>query len=455
MKKSIVKKRNFLITVFILLLLGYSWGLTSGKGRNRESMRSVSVANYTDHAAIYIDSDDDFGTLGLPGSGTVAAPYMIENLNITTTDTWGIYVDGTTNHFVIQNCYIKGYQYGIKISAIDGTGTIKNNIVRTEVKMSSITLSSTKSILVEGNDCSEQYQGIVLTDSSSNTIKDNNCSFNNDDGIYTSGTGGNNNIIDNHCEGNTDDGISIRLDDDADYIAGNVCVDNAYGIYMYAVNDGKIINNRFEGNTVDGMYISSCYYLTINQNFCENNGENGIELSYCGGNHITHNTIRTNHENGIRFEFGENNIVSSNLIQGNYLYGVWINGSAAFVSNNDFIDNYDVNNPQAYDFNGESVWYNTTTNLGNYWSDWAGIGSYNIAGKGTTDPYPLSTPVIATISTTTSLSPSASSTTGEISASQETSSKKPGNGINGTPGFLWIPVVLTIIPLTLLFKRKK
>ena len=396
--------------------MGCSWTLTSGRGNYLKSTRSIFVTHYSDHAAIYIDSDDDFVTLGLPGSGTSAAPYMIENLNITTSEIHGIYVSGTTKHFVIQNCYVLGYQYGIRLLNIDGTGTIKNNIVRSEVKMSSITLESAKNILVEGNDCCEQYQGIILTGSSSNMIKENNCSFNGDDGITTSGSGGNNNIIENHCEGNTNYGISISSDDDADYIAGNICPDNTRGIYMYSVNDAKVVNNTLKGND-NGIYLSSCYYFTIDQNFCENNDENGIQLSYSGDGYVTHNTIRTNNENGIKFVHGSNNIASHNLIQGNSKYGIWINGSAAFVSNNDFINNYAITNPQAYDFNGESVWYNATTNQGNYWSDWTGTGAYNIAGKGTTDPYPLSAPVIAVISTTTSpssfetTSPSSSKTT--------------------------------------------
>ncbi len=53
-----------------------------------------------------------------------------------------------------------------------------------------------------------------------------------------------------------------------------------------------------------------------------------------------------------------------------------------------------IGGSQAVDYGSNNVWYDVTTNEGNWWiGDWYG-GPYAIAGTaGSTDPYPLGEPL--------------------------------------------------------------
>ncbi|MHA2297124.1 MAG: hypothetical protein ACXADA_13940 [Candidatus Hodarchaeales archaeon] len=88
------------------------------------------------HQPINIESNGDFVTLGVDGSGTSDDPYIIENLSIETSEGHGIYITRTTVHFIIRNCWIVASvgdfdQTGIYIDDIrDNTATIYNNTCR-------------------------------------------------------------------------------------------------------------------------------------------------------------------------------------------------------------------------------------------------------------------------------------------------------------------------------------
>ena len=58
---------------------------------------------------------------------------------------------------------------------------------------------------------------------------------------------------------------------------------------------------------------------------------------------------------------------------------------------NSFINNYADGSSQASDSsNLPCVWYDSSTNEGNFWNDYLGSGNYTLAGvAGAEDPYPL------------------------------------------------------------------
>ncbi len=86
---------------------------------------------YIQHEPIIIWNDSDFSEYGLPGRGTKNDPYRIENYNITTSDLYAIYIFGTIDYFVIENCYLESSNedgYGIYIEGVNkGTAKIYNN----------------------------------------------------------------------------------------------------------------------------------------------------------------------------------------------------------------------------------------------------------------------------------------------------------------------------------------
>jgi len=65
--------------------------------------KSHSIS-YISHEPFNITSNTDFETQGWPGNGSLIDPYLIENLNITTSSSACIWIMNTTSHFIIQNC---------------------------------------------------------------------------------------------------------------------------------------------------------------------------------------------------------------------------------------------------------------------------------------------------------------------------------------------------------------
>lgn len=82
----------------------------------------VFTDEFQTHAPISIMSDSDFITQSLPGSGTEEDPYIIAGLNITDLSDC-IYIQDTTSHFIIFNCYISTPDpcsgYGIRLEHLD------------------------------------------------------------------------------------------------------------------------------------------------------------------------------------------------------------------------------------------------------------------------------------------------------------------------------------------------
>ena len=169
--------------------------LTNFQTENNNSKVVISnfPNNYKHHKPIHIIGDNDFtpenGVVG--GSGTSDDPYIIEGWEINASNGIGIYVEDTTAHFIIRNCYIH-----------DG-------ILNPEWPWDGITLwqvknGAIKDCLILNND-----DGISLFYSKDNTIKNVTLSYNTD-GIYLLGSA--NNMISN-CKmiNQTAIGILLRL----------------------------------------------------------------------------------------------------------------------------------------------------------------------------------------------------------------------------------------------------
>ncbi|MCX6666596.1 MAG: right-handed parallel beta-helix repeat-containing protein, partial [Euryarchaeota archaeon] len=129
----------------------------------------------------------------------------------------------------------------------------------------------------------------------------------------------------------------------------------------------------------------------------EGNGY-GIWLFESPNNTISQNLItRCNYGICLLKSSSQNNIYE-NTIQDNRITGIKIQGSAAPTINNRLYHNTFINNTQnAYD-TCNNIWYNATTQEGNYWDDYNGIDitgdgvgdtPYNISGGSNQDLYPL------------------------------------------------------------------
>ncbi|MEM3513429.1 MAG: right-handed parallel beta-helix repeat-containing protein, partial [Thermoplasmata archaeon] len=195
------------------------------------------------------------------------------------------------------------------------------------------------------------------------------------------------------------------------------------GILLIHSNSNTIIRNNVYENGYGGILLSFSTDNNLTENIISNSTMwCGIDLYFSTNNSITNNDVSNNSNYGISVEFSSFNIIASNLFYGNVKYAVRIaysstsnsiyhntfiaNGATALrylsqgVSNDTPNGAKGVNgNSQAYDSVGGNYWYDTTTNEGNYWSNWDGNGwgtpdAYPIDGNaGASDWYPLGSPV--------------------------------------------------------------
>lgn len=155
-----------------------------------------------------------------------------------------------------------------------------------------------------------------------------------------------------------------------------------------------IVNNTISNNE-DGISLSSCSFVTLHNNTCVNN-QRGFSIYNCINITITNNTISENYWEVLSLDGSKNCSIVFNLFKENNAYAIEDYSSIGvnYIYYNDFIDNNLGGSSQAYDNQPANIWYKTSTNNGNYWSDWIGTGSYIIDGNaGAVDPYPLSTPI--------------------------------------------------------------
>jgi parallel beta-helix repeat protein len=148
--------------------------------------RIEMLDNYTVHAPIFVDSNDDFVTLGCEGNGTISNPYIIDGLNITQTGmNAAIKIQYTSAHFIINCCLILSEYVGIHLDHVGyGTGTVKENIcISSTGDGGGIGLSSSSGCNIISNECSNFMQGIHFNHGSSNIVYGNFIYVNNYQGI--------------------------------------------------------------------------------------------------------------------------------------------------------------------------------------------------------------------------------------------------------------------------------
>lgn len=369
-----------------------------------------------EHEAITILGDMDFEDYDFLGNGTENNPYIIENYNITTTEDHAIYISQTTKYFIIRNCILNAKDYGIYIGDItSGTAEITQNICDNH-QYSGIYLTDSSGISISSNICNDNSDGISLVDSSHTILTNNTCNNNNDwIGIYLRFS--NNAILINNTCSNNYEGIRFYHSSNT-ILTENICENNIqFGIYLESGSNLTLINNTCNNNKLGiatdfssnltftnntcinnniGIFLGPTFISTLINNTCNDNSI-GIWVDFYSENAtITYNTLNTNVQ-GMKMMGCNYCIVSSNYFIENINYSIYIisNTENNTIYHNSFIDNNLGGTSQACDDGLNNIWYDNKTNEGNYWSDWIGIGDYDIAGSAAiVDPYPLSSPPV-------------------------------------------------------------
>jgi parallel beta-helix repeat protein len=279
-----------------------------------------------------------------------------------------------------------------------------------------IELNSVDNCKIENNNCSNNYHGIYLIKSSSNSITGNICDLNEKSGIMFYSSGGNSdlNLIDNNtCRDNNENGIVCTYNNNE--INNNTCDSNKnYGISIGGTSN-IAINNTCTNNSINGIVITgsshaiiknSCSYnnnsgisntgnlntiidnyLTKNQkgitlsnnernnlfnNNCTLNLNYGIYLKNSKLNLIKNNTIRRNSNGIYLYSNSSHNNIYENLVFKNNYTGIKLFQDCFFnkIYHNNIIGNLvqgvDQDNPINH-------WYHISIEEGNHWSDYTGL----------------------------------------------------------------------------------
>ena len=361
--------------------------------RSLEFNKARSI-DFIKHDPLYIDSNNDLNELGFPGSGLATDPFIIENLNITSTTNTLIFIKNTNVNLIIRNCVL-------------------NALNRSQI---GIYLQGVEYCTIENNDISNSKQVIIIESSRINTIHNNVINYIHDQGINLAHSS--RNIVRYNAIFNTT---------------------LLQGIRLYEAQDNHILFNDVSSCYANGIEITRSFNNTIKNNTLYGNNENGIWLDSSNDQKIEGNIIKNNNENGILLQaqwYGsDQNNFSYNIIEQNKKYAILIESSDKNLFTwNSFINNNLGGSSQANDSG-----YNNIFEL-NYWNDWTSPDNdgdgivdipYSIDGKtNNSDSYPLVLFKKKTTTDSTSI-PSLS------------------------PGFSSYLIILGMIMITVITKRKR
>ncbi|MHA1667042.1 MAG: right-handed parallel beta-helix repeat-containing protein [Candidatus Heimdallarchaeaceae archaeon] len=306
---------------------------------------------------VWIDSDDDFLTLGFNGSGIEGDPFLIENLVIRTgtglEGNIGILIQGVTSYFIIRNCDIDVYSIGVVVeNALPNRTVIANNTIHDIKGGICISVSYSPGAFIANNTLVNSRVGINLYASDHSIVENNYCGFNYDgmDLLDSMSLQVSNNTI----EFNKDVGLFTQHLEDS-RIFENILYRNAYGMDL-SVDYCLVENNTLKENDVVGMYLSQSNYSIFSYNLILKNGRYGIYLS---SNNYMMNGNDTFHHN----------IFIANDLRWWYAEGI-----------------------QAWDEGMNNTWFDPMQLIGNYWWDYNETLGYYEVFPSSIDPYPIIAP---------------------------------------------------------------
>ncbi|MEA2033208.1 MAG: NosD domain-containing protein [Euryarchaeota archaeon] len=254
-------------------------------------------------------------------------------------------------------------------------------------------------ITIKNNNCSlNNYDGVYLYYSNNTIIMNNNCSSNDDDGIFLYYS--NNTIItNNNCSSNDDDGIFLYYSND-NVITNNNCSNNWAGIELLGSNDNKLTGNLMvengiviggslneidTSNTVNGkpvyywkdvnggripdgagqVILVNCSNVIV-ENQKLNDATVGIQVAFSSYITIKNNNCSSNSGDGIYLDGSNNTLITNNNCSNN------LNGILLFWDSN---DNVITNNNCSNNKNGIYVFWDSDNSItnNNCSNNWAGI----------------------------------------------------------------------------------
>ena len=287
------------------------------------------------HVPISIVGNSEF-TVGngvSSGTGTSGDPYIIENWDINGTGYgYSIYIDDTTDYFVIRNCnlYDAYVLFGdsIEIRISNSTnGLIINNTISNS--QHGIEIFESSNTTVQNNNITEVWNYPIRLTNSYNVSFLNNSIYNCDDyGISLEGQSSNNNTV-----------------------RENRIINSNFGIYNDQSIDNTTIIDNYIYNSIVGIWIDDL-------------------SNYCA---IENNTIDISVEQSIAIYNGDNCTIIGNRMSNSSGHGLWLDRAKNnTIYHNNFLDNV----VHAFDNDGNNSWNGTYEQGGNFWDNYTGVDNF-------------------------------------------------------------------------------
>lgn len=381
----------FLSTSVILCIRQYPStfsDFSEGESRSSEKQNRF-ITSYTTHAPIVITSDADFAAQGFPGIGIPDIPYEISGYNITSTGVC-ISIEHTTKYFVIEDCLLKGDKSSDGIVFFNVTnGKIRNTTITETYRPVNTGGWVSENHSIVNNTMTNNVHGPTFHQSSSIIVANNTFSNNDFCGVIVGSFSTHCTIENNSIYGN--DWYGVYLDGSSyNTVENNIIFENDHGIYTHGSWNNTIVNNTISENLENGAYIHVSYNNTLVDNTISENIEDGVYFTGSQNNILESNIIHGN-DYGIHFYTSTNNTVFGNTISGSTNLGVYLYDNS--THNQLFLNTISDNtNGNAFEAANVGLNYWNTTGMGNYWSDYSGIGIYHIDGGSSNDYHPFICP---------------------------------------------------------------
>ncbi|MBY9002102.1 MAG: right-handed parallel beta-helix repeat-containing protein [Candidatus Heimdallarchaeota archaeon] len=365
------RKKTFILIMIVVSLvsLNVDKQISSANTITKPNENHLGILALTSHSAFVITNNGNFTDYGFSGTGASDDPFIIDSYNITTTNANGIYITGTTLHFVIQNCYIDALNTGIYVTNVaTNTTRIVNNTCVNNNEYGMRIQQSSDSILINNN-CTNNYNGFYMSSATGCTLINNTC-VNSRRAIWLSSMTSIT-LINNTCT-NNEWGIDLSLCHNS-VLINNTLTNCKTGIFQDNSDNVKIENNICTSSTSYGFLISNSEDTNILFNKVMNNNH-GIFITFNSlRSKVVNNTISYN--TGYSITLLPDSILANNTISYN-VYGLevlesWL--SNCTIEYNTFINNENGNNA--------GICVNTTIRNNYFYNDGLGFSVASVANQ--------------------------------------------------------------------------
>ncbi|MEM4734325.1 MAG: NosD domain-containing protein [Candidatus Thorarchaeota archaeon] len=357
---------SFVLLLSLILSCISFGGQTSGfagLGRVADPGR-ISVTSYAPHAPIVIDSNDDFLSQGWPGSGTPTDPYVIEGLDITSSDTC-IRISGTTAYFEIRNCLISSSTSSMNDGVVLSNavhGVIRDCVIGEH--FSGVRVDNSPGTILINNTATDNRIGFLFQSSDSCTVTNSVALQNELQGFYVRESDScslTNNTSTANWAG------FFLFASTVCTLAHNVALGDDYGFYFESSHSCILRGNSASYCNYDGFFIQTSDLCTLVENSASYNARDGFNFESCDFLTVSNTTVSYNAGSGFYFESSDSCTLIGCTATHNGVGSYLSQSKACALMNNTFLNNGVVmSGPSVHDWlhdiehnmiNGKSLGY--------------------------------------------------------------------------------------------------